>query len=119
MCRLVDGSQRRPDAAADRVDEDRLHVLALLRLEGVAGDVGLQAAVAAQCDGEIDARAEQQDAEGYERDERRHAVADHGVGLGEFQTVHVMAQADGLAPFELFGIEDRVLYLPGTLVSGV
>ena len=85
----------------------------------MAGDVGLQTAVAAQCDGEVDARAEQQDAESDERDERRRAVADHGAGLGEFQTVHVVTQADGFAPFELSGVEDRVLYLPCAFVSGV
>ena len=93
-------------------------MLALLRLAGVAGDVGLQPAVAAQRDGQVDARSEQQRAEGDERDERRRAVADHGAGFGEFEAVHVVAQADGLAPFLLSGPEDRVLHLPRAVIGG-
>ena len=94
-------------------------MFALLRLAGVAGDVGLEAAVAAQRQSEIDARSEQQDPEGNERDERRHAVADQGMGLGELAAVHIVAQADGFAPLALPGVEDRVLHLPRAFVSGI
>lgn len=85
----------------------------------MAGDVGLEAAVAAQRQGEIDAVPSSRTPKAMNEMSAAMPVADQGVGLGELAAVHVVAQADGFAPLALSGVEDRVLHLPRAFVGGI